>query len=429
MIRVVIIGNGITGISAAMALRRLKPTWKITMISKESPFFFSRPALMYIYMGHMRFADTKPFEDWRWDELRIERIHDRVTGVEPERGRVKLKTSGYVGYDKLLVATGSKPNKFGWPGQDLDRVGGFYDLQDLAGLERATEGLKTAVIVGGGLIGVELAECFHSRGARVVMLVREPSYWNNVLPGGESRMVSDVIRSAGIEVRLETELEEIVGEGEGRAVAAVTKEGERIECQFVGLTAGVSPNLSALEGSGIDTGRGVLVDDQFCASAEEVWAAGDCAEIVTAEGERNKIEQLWYTGKMQGEVVGRLMAGEEAAYDRGIWYNSAKFVDLEWHTYGFVPGEMADPEPPASRNLYWEAEDRRRCLRVVHDDGVVTGMNALGIRHRHRVWERWIAEGRDVDYVLDHLREANFDPEFYRRYEPQIASSFKGQLR
>lgn len=423
---VLIIGNGISGVSAAMEIRRLKPTWKITMISGESPFFFSRPALMYLYMGHMSFEDTKPYEDWTWERLGIDLVQDWVLGVETKRARVLTKLGGPIGYDKLLIATGSKPNKFGWPGQDLKRVQGFYDLQDLEQLEMNTAGLRTAVITGGGLIGIELAECLHSRGAQVIMLARESSYWNNILPLDESQMVTDVIRSAGINLQLERELAEIVDNGNGEASAVVTKDGERIECQLVGLTAGVSPNLSSIQGSAIETGRGVLVDERFSTNVDNVFAAGDCAEIVTPEGQRNTQEQLWYTGKMQGAIAGRIIAGKEDRYDRGIWYNSAKFVDLEWHTYGRVPGELMAADAPS---LYWEHEDRRHCLRIAHNDGKITGMNAMGIRHRHRVWERWIAEERDVGYVLEHLREANFDPELFHRFEPSVVASLREQLR
>ena len=89
-------------------------------------------------------------------------------------------------FDKLVIATGSKPNKFGWPGQDLNRVQGMYSYQDLEGMEAASKDLKQAVIVGGGLIGIEMAEMFHSRHIPVTFLVREKSYWDNVLPAEES---------------------------------------------------------------------------------------------------------------------------------------------------------------------------------------------------------------------------------------------------
>lgn len=423
---IVVIGNGVAGTTAALAVRKRRRKWRITLISGESDHFYSRPALMYIYMGHVRFEDTKPYEDWFWERQRIDRVRAWVERIDAAAARVELADGRTIPYDKLLIATGSKPNRFGWPGQDLDRVQGFYDLQDLERLERATPDLGRAVIVGGGLIGIELAEMLRSRGVAVTMLVRETSYWNNALPDEESAMLNPLIRAHGIDLRLETELAEIIDDGRGRACAVVTRGGERIACELVGLTAGVRPNLAAVEGSGIATGRGVRVDRSFRTDAPEVYAAGDCAEIVDADG-TTRVEQLWYTGRMHGEVAGAVIAGEDRTYDRGIWFNSAKFLDLEWHTYGQVT-PAGRPRPPGERHGWWADESGRHGLRIVVRDGAVVGMNAMGVRQRHRVWERWIAEGRDAGYVLDHLHEANFDPEFSRRHERAIRTALKEQL-
>jgi len=428
-VRIVIIGNGITGVTAALKLRELQPTWNITIVSAESDYFFSRTALMYIYMGHMRLVDTQPYEAEFWQRQRLNLHRARVTGIDTAQRQVLLERGEPLTYDKLLLATGSQSNKFGWPGQDLPGVQGLYDLQDLAELEEQSGRVERGVIVGGGLIGIELAEMMHSRGMQVTILAREESYWNNILPTAESALVNEVIRENGVDLRLQTELKEIVADDNGRACAVVTGQGVRIDCQLVGLTAGVSPNLSALAESDIPVGRGVLVDFGFRTQVPDVFAAGDCAEIVTPEGERNRIEQLWYTGKMHGEVVGCNMAGQDVRYDRGIWFNSAKFFDLEWHTYGQVPSAIAEPEPGPGRALYWQHADRRHAVRLVLDQGEVIGVNAFGIRFRHPVCERWIAEQRSPTYVLDHLREAVFDPEFSPRFEHEIAICLKEQLR
>jgi NADPH-dependent 2,4-dienoyl-CoA reductase/sulfur reductase-like enzyme len=428
ILQVLIIGNGITGITAALRIRKLRPDWAITIVSEESDHFFSRPALMYMYMGHMNLADTEPHETDFWDKQDLKLIRATVSRIDTSGLRVLLDQGEPLTYDKLLIATGSKSNKFGWPGQDLDGVQGMYNLQDLELLEKRTPDIRHAVIVGGGLIGIELAEMLHSRGIRVTILAREKSYWDNVLPEAESVIINDVIRENGIELQLQAELKEIVDDGNGQACAVVTGDGQRIDCQLVGLTAGVGPNLSALEGSNIPVGRGILVDFGFRTQVPDVFAAGDCAEIVTPENERNRLEQLWYTGKMHGEIVGRNMAGEDVTYDRGIWFNSAKFFDLEWHTYGQVPSGIAEPDPGPDRSIYWQHADKRHAFRLVLDQGKVIGINALGIRFSHPVCERWIAEGRSAAYVLDHLREAVFDPEFFKKYETEICAGLKEQL-
>ena len=424
---VAIVGNGITGVTAARSVRKRRPDARITLISGESDHHWSRPALMYVYMGHMRYADARPYEDRFWRDNRIDLVRGWVTRVDPEQKRLELDGARTVSWDKLLIATGSQPNRFGWTGQDLDRVGGMYSLQDLEAIERWSVGLKAGAIVGGGLIGVELAEMLHSRGVHVTFLVREDAYWNNVLPQREAELVSDVIRAEGVDLRLSAELSEIVDDGEGRACAVVDSHGERIEVGFVGLTAGVRPSIGVLAGSGVETGRGVLVDRQLRTSHPDVFAAGDCAEIRTPEGERNLIQAVWYTGRFQGEIAAENLCGGHAVYRPGTWFNSAKFFDLEYMVYGEVPAARAQQAPGAPPSLFWEHASGRQSLRLVHRDGVVVGLNLLGLRFRHRVCEAWIEQGRSVEHVLTHLRDAAFDPEFTRWHGPEIAASMRSQ--
>ncbi|MEE2829989.1 MAG: FAD-dependent oxidoreductase [Myxococcota bacterium] len=414
---VVIIGNGIAGVTAARTIRRLDPEIPITIISGESDHHWSRPALMYIYMGHMRFEDTKPYQDHFWRKNRIELVRGWVTGIDTDSKQLEIDGKGSLGYERLILAVGSKANKFGWPGQDLGRVGGMVSLEDLAAIEAASPGLERAAIVGGGLIGIELAEMFHSRGIPVSFLVRENNYWSNVLPAEEAALVSQVVRDEDIDLRLGTELREIVDDGAGQACAVVDSQGEHIPVGFVGLTAGVRPNIDVCAGTRIKTSRGILVDGSLATNVEGVYAVGDCAEIVTAGEAGNIIQAVWYTGRMQGELVGRSALGLDAHYDPGIWFNSAKFFDLEYQVYGTVPSELS---PRQEQSVYWQAEDGRRSCRIVLRGETVIGFNLLGLRFRHRVCERWIQEERSLDEVLKNLREACFDPELYRRWDREI---------
>ena len=173
-------------VTAALTIRERQPTWRITMISGETKSFYSRPALMYIYMGHMRYEDTKPFEDSFWEEKRLDLVRDWVTRIDVEGKRLEMHRGTPITFDKLLIATGSRSNKFGWPGQDLEGVQGLWGLVDLKLLYENVKRTRHAVIVGGGLIGIELGEMLHSRGVHVTFLVREQSYWDNVLPAEES---------------------------------------------------------------------------------------------------------------------------------------------------------------------------------------------------------------------------------------------------
>lgn len=422
---VAIIGNGISGITAARFIRKLNNNHRITVISAETDYFFSRTALMYIYMGHMRFEDTKPYEDWFWKKNKIDLLKAYVKAVDTNNKRLILDQGSPLAYDKLIIASGSTPNKFGWPGQDLNRVGGLYSYQDLENMENHSEGIKRAVIIGGGLIGIEMAEMYHSRHIPVTFLVREKSYWNAVLPAEESAMVSRHIKEHGIDLRLSTELKEIINDGKGNACAVVTNEGERIECGYVGLTAGVHPNIKFLEGSGIESQRGIIVNEYLETNIPDVYAIGDCAQAIQPRPGRRAIEAVWYTGRMMGETVAYNICGKQIAYDPGIWFNSAKFMEIEYQVYGDISGRM----PRHYQSIYWEHEDGQKAIRIAYDknEGHVVGFNLMGVRYRHEVCEKWLRDKTPVEEVLQNLGLANFDPEFYKEYEEEVIKTYNQQ--
>ena len=421
----VIIGNGISGITSARWLRKLSNN-KITVISSESKYFYSRTALMYIYMGHMREVDTQPYEPWFWEKNRIDLLEDHITNIDYNAKILQSKGGKEIKYDQLILALGSKSNKFGWPGQDLKGVGGLYHLQDLENMEKYSSNLKRAVIVGGGLIGLEMAEMFHSRKIPVTMLVREESYWNNALPAEESAMVSRHIIHHGIDMRLGANLGEIIDGGNGTAAGVTIKEtGERIDCGYVGLTAGVSPNIGWLKDSQLETNRGILVDQNLQTNIPDVYAIGDCAEMRTPLPGRRPIEAIWYTGRMMGETVAYNITGKKITYDPGIWFNSAKFLDIEYQVYGEMPAKPAEHH----ENIYWEHKDGEKSIRIVFDktSEIVLGFNLMGIRFRHEVCEKWIKDKTKIDQVLQDLSLANFDPEFYKQYEGMLLKQYNDQ--
>ncbi len=424
---IVIIGNGISGITAARHIRKAAD-YRITVISGETDYFFSRTALMYIYMGHMTYEHTKPYEDHFWKKNRIDLRKAWVERIHPGDKTLHLAGGETIRYDSLVIATGSKPNKFGWPGQDLKGVQGLYSKQDLDLLEANAPDRHTckhAVILGGGLIGIELAEMLRTREIPVTFLVRESSFWNGVLPAGDSAMINEHIREHHIDLRLDTQLKEILPDADGRARAVVTDKGETIPCDLVGLTAGVTPNIDFLEGSGIETAKGVLVNRYLETNQKDIYAIGDCAQQREPIGKRRPVEAVWYTGRMMGETVARTLCGDRRPYNPGHWFNSAKFLDIEYQTYGWVLSEQI--KPPEERHFHWRHPREKRCITIAYDAGSrrFLGINAFGIRLRHQVAERWLTEGRPVDEVVRDFPEARFDPEFFRSDTSLLQSAFQ----
>jgi NADPH-dependent 2,4-dienoyl-CoA reductase/sulfur reductase-like enzyme len=425
MEHIVIIGNGISGVTAARHIRK-GSNKKITIVSAESDYFFSRTALMYVYMGHLKFEHTQPYENWFWKKNNIDLKKGYVNSIDTENTTLIFADGSHLDYDKLIIATGSKPNKFGWPGQDLKGVQGLYSKQDLENLELYAPNnnvCKRAVIVGGGLIGIELAEMFHSRHIPVTFLVRESSFWNGVLPHQESEMINNEILNNGIDLRLSSNLKEIISDKNGKVKSIIIQEtGEEIDCDVVGLTAGVSPNIDLLKGSAIETGRGVKVNRYLETNISNIYAIGDCAEQHEAIDQRRPIEAVWYTGRMMGETVAQTICGNKLQYKPGHWFNSAKFFDIEYQTYGWVWAQPKDNEA----RFYWEHENGNKSIHLNYDKNTreFIGINNFGIRMRHEFFDNALTDKQSVDYVLEHLADANFDPEFYKLHEKEIVSKF-----
>ncbi len=430
MEHIVIIGNGISGVTAARHIRKLSDK-KITIISAETEHFFSRTALMYIYMGHMKYEHTKPYEDWFWKKNRLDLKFGFVKSIETKAKTLYFEDGDTLQFDKLIIATGSKSNKFGWPGQDLEGVIGLYSKLDLDALETLApnkEVCKRAVIVGGGLIGIELAEMLNTRNIPVTFLVRETGFWNLVLPKGESEMINRHIIKHHIDLRLDINLKEIQADEYGRAKAAVIEEtGEVINCNFVGLTAGVTPNIDFIKTSGIETDKGVLVNRFLETNIENIYAIGDCAQQREPIGNRRPIEAVWYTGRMMGEALAQTICGNRIEYKPGHWFNSAKFFDIEYQTYGWVFAKPKD----GNAHFHWKHSDDTKCITIEYNETTnqFLGINTFGIRMKHEVFDRWLTEKRSMDYVMDHLKEANFDPEFYKTFETEILAMYKNQLQ
>jgi len=422
--KLVIIGNGISGITCARNVRK-QSNDEITVISSETEHFYSRTALMYIYMGHMKYEHTKPYEDWFWHKNRIALVKDYVTSIDTKNKQVHLKTGTAVSYHKLVIATGSKSNMPQYAGINLKGVQALYGMPDVELMFENTKDAKRGVIVGGGLIGIEMTEMLLSKNIHVTFLIREQVYWNNVLPKEEATLVTRHIKEHFVDLKTATELKEIKGDSSGKVTGVITNNGEEISCDFVGIAVGVSPNISFLKGSDIETDKGVLVNEFFETNMPGIYSIGDCVQYRNPLPGRKAIEQVWYTGRIHGETLAPTIIGKKTAYNPGPWFNSAKFFDIEYQTYGKVDAKPNEEES----SFYWEHHNGKICFRIVYNkrDETIVGLNALGMRLRHAICDQWLQERRKINDVMANLHQLNFDPEFFDKHEKAILSSYNQQ--
>lgn len=442
--RFVIVGNGVAGMEAGLAIRARRADAHITIVSEESDHHFARTALMWIHAGQQSHRDTEPYERDAYARHRFERVRARAVGVDvAERSLVLAGDRPPIPYDALLIACGSRAKPTPFPGGDLVGVGPFVTHQDLAWYEEELFGApnrepppnarahlaastddspyrfrpsaalargrasRAPAVVGGGLIGLEAVELALARGLVPRFFFRDEWFWPSGLDRREADFVAENLARHGVLVHGNARIERLLGDEHGR-VRAIRCGGDEVPADSVLVAIGVEANTGWLAGTPLarDPSGAILVDASLRTSAPGVFAAGDCAAIPRADG-THRAELLWYTARAQGRVVARAMLGEPARYEPSLPFNSAKLADLE-HT---SVGEVRD-DVPGTRSWFFRETGRvRSSMRIVVEGDRVVGISLLGRRWDHEVFVEHIRAGRPLAYVLDHLGEAAFDTE------------------
>jgi NADPH-dependent 2,4-dienoyl-CoA reductase/sulfur reductase-like enzyme len=417
----VILGNGVAGMEAALALRARDGESRITLVSAEHDHFFSRPALMYVFAGQTSLRDTEPHDRGLYERMGFVRKSGRVASLDAPGHALVLEGGSRLAYDKLLLAVGSKGRRAPWPGAEGPGLHYFVTLGDLEALDGEAKRGMTAAVLGGGLIGVEVAEVLHDRGLHVSFVIREGWYFPVALDRNEAALVAEHMRAHGLDVRLGATVDAVVRGEDGRIRSVRLAGGDEVVADLVVSTIGVVPNTGFLAGSAVTLAPSgaIETDDALRTRAPDVWAAGDCANVTWFDGSRRP-EQLWYTARDQGRMAARSILGDDITYRRGTWYNSAKFFDIEYTTVGWVPvtlGPDGNPVAPAPDLGTWfqRVPGRFESQRIVINGDRVVGFNMLGSRWNHEPLLDWIHERRTLDWVLRHLPDAQFDEELSPR--------------
>ena len=412
----VIVGNGVAGTRAAFTIRQrhAPDDARITLISDEAPYFFSRTALMYAYMNRLERRDLEPYERSVYDRQHIDRIQGRVVDLDAQAHQLTLDDGTTLDYDRCLLAVGARPRMIDFGGlEDVEEgLVHFVSVQDLDHCEKLTWTTEQATVVGGGLIGVELAECFVHHGLDVTFLVREPYYWPAAFTEPEGQMISEHIRSHGVDLRHEEEVTHIDVDADGRVSSLRTDAANEIPCQMLGIAIGVVPNVNWLRDVATPPaiGFGLRVNRAFQTTLVDVYGAGDCVEIDLVDDNPPHHEPIWYAARRHGELAARSMLGDDITYEPPLFYNSSKFFDVEYTTVGAVK-----EVPPGTQSLFRRMPHKPISQRIVYtEDRRVIGFSMLGSRWDHTVLTRWIEERRTLDFVRTRLREAQFDVEFGR---------------
>jgi NAD(P)H-nitrite reductase large subunit len=318
--RYVIIGFGIAGLSAARAIRSRDKAGEILILTAEQAPFYSRPGLAYNLTGTIPESQLFALTAEELSELNLKVVHAHARSIAPPTNSIRLSSGDSVEYDRLLLATGASALKPATPGMDLQGVVTLDTLTDTRQILKLARRAHRAVVIGGGITAVELAEGLAARGLETHYFLRGGRYWKRVLDQGESQIVEDGMRHEGIKIQYNTSVARVLG-SRGRVKGVLTEQGQKTTCQIVGVAIGIRPNKSLAEQSGLAVDRGILVDEYMRTSQQHIFAAGDVAQVFDPPSGEHKLDSLWWQAGEQGRVAGSNMAGASDRYLRGTPFN------------------------------------------------------------------------------------------------------------
>ena len=359
--RVVVIGNGIAGVTAADHVRRRHPNCAIDVVAAEPHPLYNRMGISRLIYGRSAMVGLHLLPDAWYEDNRVTCwLNTRALEIDRETGEVVLGTGERLPFDRLILAAGSEAylpeiEGFGAPGTFVLRT-----ASDALGIREYVQqvGARRAVVAGGGLLGLEAAYAIHKLGLRTAVLERGPSLLRRQLDAAAGALLRGYLENLGIEVLLEAEAARFDG------TAVELADGRSVAAPVLLVAAGIAPSVELARRAGLAVARGVVVDDHLRTSDERVFAAGDLAEW------RGTIHGLWPVAVDQAEVAAENAVGGTREYAGTVPVTMLKVVGVELLSVGAIdgPDELVDADATALRY--------RRL--VLDEDGRAVGGILLG---------------------------------------------------
>jgi NAD(P)H-nitrite reductase large subunit len=429
------IGSGPASISAAQAIRSVDASAQIMLLSAEPHGYYSRPGLAYYLAKEIPEDRLHPFSAEDFARLGIGMVAERAVAIDAAAHTVTLASGQAMGYDRLLIATGSQAIPVGVPGAALDGVVKLDDMNDARDVIRRCSRAKAAVVVGGGITALEIVEGLRAHRVHVHYFMRKDRYWGNVLSETESRIVEQGLADQGVEIHHFAELAEVLGDARGHVVGVRTVAGQQIGCEMVAVAIGVLPLTQLARSAGILCGRGILVDEYLRSNVADIFAAGDVAEVCDPLTDRRTMEVLWNSAKEKGRVAGLNMASEQlTAYNEGAPLNVTRLAGFKITIMGTVGGGGEDSDlkgisrgdsetwRQAGNSAVVECRAGDANVRLILGEHTIDGAVVMGDQALSFPLQELIGARADVSAVLPALRApaapvAPLLGEFYRTWK------------
>ena len=313
---ILIVGGGLAGGRLAAEYRAEGGEADVTILSAEPDPPYHRPPLTKGFLRQEQDRDSTLLQPLpEWEEAVVDLVLETtVAAIHPDDHEVELAGGERIGYGTLVVATGARPVPLPIPGADLVGVHTYRSLADAEAVSAAAEEAHSAIVIGGSFIGSETAASLRSRGLAVTQVELGPTLMPQLRCPDLSAELVELYREEGVDVLLETQIEELVGNGR-LLTGARTKDGRTVEGYLAIVGVGVVPNVELAEAAGAEVDDGIVVDERFRTSLPDVYAIGDVARYPDPTTGRLRRIEHWSNADAQGAHLGRQLAGSRAAYD------------------------------------------------------------------------------------------------------------------
>ncbi|WP_404952748.1 NAD(P)/FAD-dependent oxidoreductase [Streptomyces sp. 147326] len=387
----VIVGGSLAGAKAAQTLREEGFDGPIVLLGEENERPYERPPLSKGYLLGKDERDTVYVHPPQWyAEHDVDlRLGATVTAVDPTGHEVTLADGSRIGYEKLLLTTGSSPRRLTVPGADLDGVDYLRRLADSDRLKESFESASRIVVIGAGWIGLETAAAARAAGVEVTVLEIAELPLLRVLGREVAQVFADLHTDHGVDLRFGVQVAEITGSG-GRANGVLLADGSRIDADAVIVGVGITPNTQLADAAGLEVDNGIRVDAHLRTSHPDIYAAGDVANAFhPLLGKHIRVEH-WANAVHQPQTAAKAMLGQDVAYDRVPYFFTDQY-DLGMEYTGYVEPDGYD------QVVFRGRRDTREFIAFWLSGGrVLAGMNV-------NVWDvtdpirALVTSGRAVD--------------------------------
>jgi len=398
----VIIGDGIAGSSAAETLREQDPDANITVITDEGEALYNRILIKEFAKGKLPEAPVSIHEEDWYAERDIDlSLNTYVTDVDVDAHEIHTHEGDTLEYDKLLVATGGTPAQLPVENSDAEGVHHFWTFQDARAIQDHAAEADTGVIIGAGLLGIDLAAICGAQDVDAKYLMRGDCWWRYALNEEGAEIIHDGLREKGVEPVFQSGADEFVTDDGGHVEATVDSNGERYESDFVGAAIGLNFNVEFMQGTGLETDDGIVVDEYMQTNLDDVYAAGDITKFYdTILGEQAQ-NGSWGSAKEQGQTAAKNMAADDEV-ESFRWVSSYSITHFDFPFLSFGHPTLGDD---FVERKYSDTEWRR----VVFKDGKVIGGVLIGDLAPQSKLKQLIREERDLTGQKEILLEEDID--------------------